>query len=252
MNADDAGFHADQDAAILRCAGAGLVRAATVVANGPTAAAFVAVAAGAGLDLGLHVNLTEGEALAGPHRTLTDAAGRFPGKAVAWRRACEGRLDPGEVRREVVAQWERVRELGGEPTHVDGHNHAHLFPAVRAVLQELAWGLYVRAPRAPFPADLPKDCAAWAGEVGAPWKCADHFAGYAFAADPTGEVFLASLDDRAAVTEFMVHPGARPGTAFTRSDARDRETEALCSAPLLREVEARGYRVCSFAEVSCG
>jgi len=67
VNADDAGFAEPTDAAILRCARAGIVRSATVAANGPTADAFVRQALDAGLDLGLHVNLTGGRPLAGPH-----------------------------------------------------------------------------------------------------------------------------------------------------------------------------------------
>jgi len=110
VNADDGGFAPGKDDAILRCARAGAVRSVSVIANGATTVAFVERARDAGLDLGVHLNLTEGRPLGGPQRSLTDAHGRFPGKAEAWRRASVGDLDPDELRRELTAQWERFDE----------------------------------------------------------------------------------------------------------------------------------------------
>jgi len=252
VNADDAGFAEPTDAAILRCARAGIVRSATVAANGPTADAFVRQALDAGLDLGLHVNLTGGRPLAGPHGTLTDRAGRFLRKAELWRRVVRGEIDADEIRREVAAQWERLRDLGVRATHVDGHNHVHLIPAACDVLRDVAVGLWMRAPVGSLPAALPIECHRWARRLRGPWKRADSFVGYDFSADPTADVFLGSLDESARVSEFMVHPGARPGTRFTSSALRDRETETLCGRSLDRELDRLGYRLASFSEVPCG
>jgi predicted glycoside hydrolase/deacetylase ChbG (UPF0249 family) len=253
VNADDGGFAGGKDDAILRCARAGLVRSVSVIANGATTAAFVARARDAGLDPGLHLNLTEGRPLAGPCRGLTNAQGTFPGKAEAWRRAAAGELDGGDVRREVTAQWERLAALGVEPTHVDGHNHVHLFPAVREVLTELADGLWVRVPCDPVPPpDLSPVFVEWTRELRGPWKRTDCFVGYGFARDPTADGFLECVPEEGRVTEFMVHPGAREGAPFSCSPLRDRETEVLCSASLKRELERRGHVLVSFAEVACG
>jgi predicted glycoside hydrolase/deacetylase ChbG (UPF0249 family) len=240
VNADDAGFDRATDDAILRCAR--VVRCASVAVNGPTAEEFVARAEG--LDLGLHVNLTEGPSLAGPHATLTDAAGRFVHpKEELWRRAVLGEIDPREVASEVRAQWERGEEIGLRPTHVDGHNHVHLFPAVR---DALPGHVYVRVPldRAPSPRFVHEPWAAAARRT-------DRFTGYRFAEEPTEAVFLASLEGAAGTMEFMVHPGARPGTPFVSSPLRDRETAVLSSPSLARELERRGVRVVSFAELPC-
>ena len=252
VNADDGGFAEGKDDAILRCAHAGLVKSVSVIANGATTAAFVARARDADLDLGLHVNLTEGRPLAGPRESLTDARGTLPGKAEAWRRAAAGELDAREVRREVTAQWERLAALGAAPTHVDGHNHVHLFPAVSEVLAELAAGLWVRVPCDPvLPEDLNPAFAAWTRELSGPWKRTDCFVGYGFARDPTPDGFLACVSEQGRVTEFMAHPGAREGTPFSCSPLRDRETDALCSTSLERELERRGFVLASFAEVAC-
>jgi predicted glycoside hydrolase/deacetylase ChbG (UPF0249 family) len=42
------------------------------------------------------------------------------------------------VRPEVEAQLARVRELGFEPTHLNGHHHVHLFPGVRDAVAAVA------------------------------------------------------------------------------------------------------------------
>jgi len=253
VNADDAGLAPSTDDAILAAARDGIVRSASVAANGPTAEEFVARAIAAGLDLGFHFNLTEGPSLAGPHATLTDARGRFAhAKAELWRRAVRGAIDAAEVAREMRAQWDRLRMLGAEPTHVDGHNHVHLVPAAREALRGLPAGLFVRAPldRVPPPPVFPPELARWAREPG-PWRRTDRFTGYRFAEEPSESVFLASLDAAAAVTEFMVHPGAREGSAFASSAARDRETATLTSPSLRASGESRGFRIGSFAEVPC-
>jgi len=251
VHADDGGFAPSTDAAILRCAEAGILKSASVVANGPTTETFVRAALAQGLDLGLHVNLTEGPALAGAHENLTDKGGALRGpKHEAWRRAAADELDAGAVRAEITAQWERVKALGVSPSHVDGHNHVHLFPACRDALAELAAGLWMRAPRG-RPADLPPVFTTWAESMRGPWKRTDAFLGYAFCEEPTAEVFLSSLVDGTRVTEFMVHPGARAGMPFCSSELRDRETDILCSVFLDREIDRRGFRTVSFAEAPC-
>ena len=244
VNADDGGLAESTDDAILRCAAKGVVRAASVVAAGPTAARFVARAKDVGLELGLHVNLTEGPALAGPAPTLTDAAGRLRGpKDAVWVRT----LDGAEVRAEVLAQWQRLLELGAEPTHVDGHNHVHVMPVVREALLELDLSLWVRFPERP---EMPEPLREYAREMAGPHRRTDFFTGIAFAEEPTAHVFLESLDPAARVTEFMVHPGSRAGSPFCSSPLRDRETELLCSEALARQIENRGYRLAGFA--GCG
>jgi predicted glycoside hydrolase/deacetylase ChbG (UPF0249 family) len=242
VNADDAGFDRATDDAILRCGR--IVKCATVAVNGATAAEFAARARG--LDLGIHVNLTEGPSLAGPHRTLTDDEGRFRWrKDEFWDRARKGELDPLEIRREVRAQWERGEALGIRATHADGHNHVHVIPAVREALPK---DVFVRVPldRAPAPPFLHLP---WAAD--ARGRRTDRFTGYRFAEEPSAAAFLESLEGASGAVEFMVHPGARPGSPFTASPARDREAEVLSSAALADELARRGVRVVTFADLPC-
>jgi predicted glycoside hydrolase/deacetylase ChbG (UPF0249 family) len=142
VNADEAGLDAAQDAAILDAFDHGIVRSASVVANGPTAEAFVREAQRRhGFSLGLHINLTDGRALALARSfTLTGPSGAFLGdKYEVWRRAVEGLVDSREVSREVVAQWRKLVSFGVTPDHVDGREHVHILPEIaEGVLEGLS------------------------------------------------------------------------------------------------------------------
>jgi predicted glycoside hydrolase/deacetylase ChbG (UPF0249 family) len=260
VNADDAGLHPDSDAAILRCAESGLVRNATVIIGGPSARPFLRDAPKAGLDVGLHVNLTGGLALAGPATTLTDSDGRFTQpKVEVWKRAVAGELDPEQVRAEVEAQLDAFRASGLEPSHVDGHNHVHLFPVVRECLADLLPDVWFRTPVEWGRSEdqllpLGPDLRQWAEQRDGPWFRTDAFAGHFFHGEPGLEAFVSALDEKAVTTEFMVHPGRRPGSPFGASPDRAREVEVLCSKELRVALAARGFEAVTFREASsrCG
>jgi len=254
VNADDAGLHVDTDEAILRCIRRGIVRNTTVIVNGATAADFLALAPETGIDIGLHLNLTLGRASAGPASTLTDNEGNFPQpKSVIWHRAMAGELDGDQVRAEVEAQVDAFRASGPEPSHVDGHNHVHLFPQVREALADLLPGAWFRTPdepgfdRAGIP-DLGNNFNRWSKDRSGPWPRTDCFAGHAFCRRPSIELFLSSLDPEMTFTEFMVHIGSRPGSPFVSSPDRDTEVEIVCSETLRSVLEDRGYRIVTFTE----
>ncbi len=243
VNADDGGLALSTDDAILRCAEAGLVRAVTVVANGPTAETFVPRAVAAGLDVGLHLNFTAGVSLTGV--PVLD-------KYEYWRRAVAGEIDPVALHAEMLAQWERLASFGVAMTHLDGHNHVHVWPGV---LGEIGNNCYVRRPlgREPGPAALPACFVDWAGRL--PGFHVDRFAGYAFADEPCATSLLRSVvDARDAdgdAVELMVHPGVREGSPFVRSSARAREVECLCDPIVVSQLEDRGVEITSFSELGC-
>jgi predicted glycoside hydrolase/deacetylase ChbG (UPF0249 family) len=82
--------------------------------------------------------------------TLVDARGRFP---AAWRglmvRALAGRVNPDEVHREFSAQIQRIRGAGLQITHLDTHQHVHLWPAIAEVVVGLAGEHGIPAIRVP-------------------------------------------------------------------------------------------------------
>lgn len=85
------------------------------------------------VDIGLHFNLTEGEAVS---REYTEAyGGKFSGlRSLMWS-AYMRRLDPKAIEAELNAQLDRFLDaLGFLPRFVDGHQHIHQFPIIRDVL----------------------------------------------------------------------------------------------------------------------
>ena len=94
------------------------------------------------LDMGLHLNLTLGEPL-GPMPVLC-RSGSMPGFNPLARLAFAGRLPRDEVLAEVLRQVDAFAEAYGRlPDYIDGHQHAHVLPGVRAALLEavaLRWG----------------------------------------------------------------------------------------------------------------
>jgi predicted glycoside hydrolase/deacetylase ChbG (UPF0249 family) len=82
--------------------------------------------------------------------TLVDRRGRFP---LTYRtvvlRAVGGRLDPGDIRREFAAQLERIRAAGLPVSHLDTHQHTHLWPSIGREVADLADAAEVRWVRLP-------------------------------------------------------------------------------------------------------
>jgi predicted glycoside hydrolase/deacetylase ChbG (UPF0249 family) len=82
--------------------------------------------------------------------SLVDGGGGFPltYRAVLLR-AVLGRLDAGQLRREFRAQISRVLGDGIRVTHLDTHQHLHLWPAVGRVVVDLAREFAIPAVRLP-------------------------------------------------------------------------------------------------------
>jgi predicted glycoside hydrolase/deacetylase ChbG (UPF0249 family) len=155
VNADDLGLHPSIDAGILRAHREGIVTSATLLVCGPTAPEAARAARAQGLPVGVHLALSTRLRPAAPADRVTSLApdGRFRrswlelGLALA-----AGRVRLAEVELELDAQLERARALGVQPDHLDGHQHVHLLPGVRARVEALAEreGLPLR-----WPASLP-------------------------------------------------------------------------------------------------
>jgi predicted glycoside hydrolase/deacetylase ChbG (UPF0249 family) len=86
--------------------------------------------------------------------TLVDRRGRF---ASSWRvllpRLAARRIDPADVRRELAAQIDLVAARAA-PTHLDSHQHVHLWPSVAAVVRDLAVERSIPAVRVPRPTQV--------------------------------------------------------------------------------------------------
>jgi predicted glycoside hydrolase/deacetylase ChbG (UPF0249 family) len=241
FNADDLGLDAAANDGIERALAAGLVREVSLVVTGPYAERGAAIARAAkGAGVGLHLNLTEGDALTGLVPGVTDRAGRFLGLPSLLFLASIGRVR--DVRREVDAQLARLRELGFAPSHLNGHHHVHLFPGVREAVADAvreAGIRHVRLPveRTPRLSATRWLCARLAARFPRPVPTLP-FVGHGLcgARDYRARA-LSLLELLPSPCEWMAHP--RTGPRFAA------ELEALCDPAFFR---ARGVVPATYAE----
>jgi len=156
VNADDFGLTPGVNRGIIEGFERGVITSTSMLAVAPAfddAVACWRSAGRAGLGIGVHFALVGEDPPLLPARdipSLVDANGRF---RASWKQflplATAGRIDPGEVRAELRAQLQRILDAGIVPTHVDTHQHLHLWPVVRDVVLELARDHAIDAVRVP-------------------------------------------------------------------------------------------------------
>jgi len=141
VNADDLGADEARNQGIFEAIGKGRATSASILANGPALPHALPVIRSLGekkISWGFHLNLSEGTPRAPGLRLLTDEEGRFLGKTCA-HSLLSRQGDPElerEVKREVEAQIEVLQKAGIPISHLDGHQHVHVFPAViRAAIE---------------------------------------------------------------------------------------------------------------------
>jgi len=250
VNADDFGFTRGVNEGIVEAHQRGILTSATLMANGSEFDHAVSLARRIpSLDVGCHLVLIGGEAVAEPGRPLPSSIPELL-RAMAW-----GRID---VHAELTAQVRKILAAGIPATHLDTHKHTHLAPPVLGAVARISREFGIPWVRRPF--DLP----IFAGRQAAPWRMraaaralpalrgrfdrvlaeygcrtTDHFAGFL----ATGRFHTAELAELirslpVGTTELMCHPGfctAELLAASTRlKESRERELEALI-APETRQ-----------------
>jgi predicted glycoside hydrolase/deacetylase ChbG (UPF0249 family) len=270
VNADDMGLTPGVCRAVHRGHADGVVTSTSVLAVG---AAFDEAAArlrdSPGLAVGAHL------AIVGEDRPLLSAAeiptlvgrdGCFP---LSYRtvvaRGAAGRIDPDDVRREFAAQLERVAGIGVGVTHLDTHQHTHLWPAVAGVVVELARSQGVPAVR--LPTSRRRGPVGWGVRLlSGRLRGRLHRAGLATTEDYAGLDESGALDEAqfagtlrrlagagAASAEINAHPGEAGEAALGRFSWGFRWADelAMLTAPATRELIGRlGYRLGSFADLA--
>jgi hopanoid biosynthesis associated protein HpnK len=145
VSADDFGLTSGVNRGILRAFQDGIVTSASLLVTGIAFEEAVALAQqNPELDVGLHLALVEERAVLGREvlPTLVDETGRLPRtSAEFFRRAFLGRINWDEVKREIAAQIARFQETGLRLSHIDSHQHLHMFPPVFPIVRRLASGM---------------------------------------------------------------------------------------------------------------
>ena len=157
VNADDFGFTAGVNRAIVEAHTRGIVTSSTLMAKGRAFEDAVRLARTVPrLSVGCHVVLIDGEPVADAKQLPSITSAHSPGarfrdglRSFAIR-ALAGRLDPEEIEFEASAQIRKLLAAGVTVSHVDTHKHTHLFPAVLRPLLRAARACGVYAVRNPF------------------------------------------------------------------------------------------------------
>jgi chitin disaccharide deacetylase len=163
LHADDFGMNPAVNAGILQSLREGVLTSTSLLANAPAAEdacaewqVLEADRRAGGLpsatrraqlgdrvvpfDLGIHLNLTQGQPLSGDAypSELLDGRGRFPGIGTVFRRLCIARRRfRSGVLRELRLQIEWMHDHGVRPTHLNGHQYVELVPGVAELIPEL-------------------------------------------------------------------------------------------------------------------
>ncbi len=269
VNADDYGLTEGLSLGILRGHREGIVTSASVLAIGP---AFPKVAhlLADHPDLGIGVHLAavgEDPPLLSRSEvpTLFDRNGRLCETWSAFlARAAAGRVDPEDVRREFAAQLEMVQELGLPVTHLDAHQHLHLWPPMCRVVLDLARRYGVEAVRVPRfrPTSLKGVGVTLLGRRLA--RCAGA-AGLAYPEGAVGIEVAGRLDNAALrrvlarmaargcpTVELTVHPGEEDDPDRVRYQwgyEWGRELEALIGEAAHEAVARQGFTLGTYADL---
>ena len=141
VNADDLGLTPGVNRGILRAFQDGIVTSASLLVTGNAFEHAVALARqNPDLDIGLHLTLVEERAVLGRELlpTLVDETGRFPHTSGEFfRRAFLGRISWDQVEREIAAQIARFQKTGLRLSHLDSHQHLHMFPPIFQIVRRL-------------------------------------------------------------------------------------------------------------------
>ncbi len=284
VNGDDFGLTPGINLAILECARAGVLRSATIMANG---AAFDDALEKAKdndrLGVGIHFTLTGLKPLSEPGSlpVLAGGNGRLPSLSALIDIALVRRGGREEMRRELFAQAQKVFDSGIVPTHFDSHKHIHIIPAVFDIMVEIARRYSVKWIRKPFedPRSLrflldveegrrgdflkqyshalcsrPAHCFFRSHVRKSGIRSPDYFHGLS----STGvmcEKLMARLVEsvRPGINELMVHPGYLDADLKAMKSrlslSREREREILVSEDLKAILEKNKIKLINYGEV---
>lgn len=273
INADDLGVSPQRSHGIFQCAEFGIVTSVSLLANGSDSDAAGRRARERGVSVGLHLNLTEEYPRSAQEHvyTLVDANGCFFGRERLRTLLDQGEVEKTHLEREVRAQVEWILDTYGAPTHVDGHHHVHVHPAVAAVLIPVMDRYGIRSVRIPCEEPLPpfgyeisddqlaRTCATNAAATIARALYAaegigstDHFRGLTLAGNASLKNLrhiLSRLPE--GTTELMVHPGsaAAYGTPFDLDPQRQTELRMLTDESIPLAIAERKIERISFADL---
>jgi predicted glycoside hydrolase/deacetylase ChbG (UPF0249 family) len=151
VNADDYGYFRCVSSGILKAATDGIVTATGVLSNAADFAEHAAKLRDCeALDVGVHLNLTDGVPLTtGLRNRLSRWSGSFPGKFAMVGAMLSRTVRIEDVDREWRAQIERCLDHGLRVRFLNSHEHLHMLPSLFALTKTLAKDYDIRHIRFP-------------------------------------------------------------------------------------------------------
>ena len=178
VNADDLGLTPAVNRGVVRAFQDGIVTSASLLVTGSAFEDAVALAQqNPKLDVGLHLALVEERAVLGPDvlPTLVDETGRFPRTSAEFiQRTILGGISWHEVEQEVAAQIALFQKTGLRLSHLDSHQHLHMFPPVFQIVRRLAsWmdNVWIRNSAGPWRKPSHVRLGRWIQQIGLNLTC---------------------------------------------------------------------------------
>lgn len=139
IHADDFGLSEGVSRGILEAIQKGGVTSTSALVNFPYSLTALQQAKTQNIDVGWHINLTEGRPLTRPELipSLVQKEGYFYPLGSLIGRSLMGRIKAFELERELRAQLQVFYQVGLKPTHADGHQHIHVFPQIRDGVRQI-------------------------------------------------------------------------------------------------------------------
>jgi predicted glycoside hydrolase/deacetylase ChbG (UPF0249 family) len=286
VNADDLGWTEGVNRGIAEAHRNGIVTSASLLANGRALGSGVELARTTpGLGVGVHLNLSDGEPVAGRElvATLLNERGELEGRPEGLLlRLARRSILLEEVEREWDAQIQKVRDSGIEPTHLDGHKHVQMLPGLFEIALRLAKRHGIRAVRVSHEeSSLRAALSAGAKQKGtvvmkqgvqarglkllapdareqadrAGIATADYFCGIAQTGELTREGVLRLMEILPeGTTELMCHPGyvdrELENSATRLQASRQAEVEILTDTGIRNLVASQGIRLIDYGFVA--
>jgi predicted glycoside hydrolase/deacetylase ChbG (UPF0249 family) len=223
VNADDFGQSPAINRGVAVAHERGIVTSASLMVRWPSAVDAAAYAgAHRDLSLGLHIDLGEWRWRDGGWQPLYEAVALD---------------DAAAVEKEIARQLATYRRLaGGNPTHVDSHQHVHLREPVRSILVAVAAELAIPL----------RQCGAVVR------YCGDFYGQTAEGSPIAGGVSVSALLEILAsiapgVTELSCHPGMGDDLETMYRTEREEEVRTLCDPRVRTALVTLGVELRSFA-----
>ncbi|MCX6639819.1 MAG: ChbG/HpnK family deacetylase [bacterium] len=276
VNADDLALHPSVNRAICRAHLQGIITSTSILAGGPAFKEAVdSLKALPALGIGIHLCLVDQIPVSPPGMipSLVDSEGRLhKSHSIFIKNYMLKKIDLGQVRIELNAQVRKVVETGLQPTHIDGHQHLHVLPAIADIVADISqnYGITrVRVPEESFgrysaPASLARRAR---GKVlsmlarqarrrfaSSGMKSTDHFFGFFTGGRMDKDAWIKLIPAlKEGTTEIMVHPGQDDELLQAVTDWGYRwsdELAALCDPEIKSLLLAHGIKLINFGDLS--